>query len=58
MFGFKAGDKVKLKNRVGYENEVLVIVRQFVATTSYLVRDKNKNEFAVDRNEMVKINGE
>lgn len=55
MFGFKAGDKVMIKNNDKYDRGV--IVRQFTASTSYLVRVHDGKEFAVDRNDLIKING-
>lgn len=52
MFGFKANDRVILKRR----DEEATIIRNFTATASYLVRTDDGEEFAVDRNDMIKIN--
>ena len=51
MFGFKANDRVILKR----QNKEATIIRNFVASTSYLVRTDDGKEFAVDRNDMIKI---
>ena len=51
MFGFKANDRVILK----HQNKEATIIRNFVASTSYLVRTDDGKEFAVDRNDIIKI---
>lgn len=51
MFGFKYGDRVFIKHR----GEEATIIRNFVATTAYLVRTDKGEEYSVDRNDMIKI---
>lgn len=52
MFGFVPNERVKLKNNEKYDE--VTIIRNFVATTCYLVRADDGKEFAVDRNDLVK----
>lgn len=52
MFGFEVNERVKLKNNEKYDE--VIVLRNFVATTCYLVRADDGKEFAVDRNDLVK----
>lgn len=53
MFGFKIGDKVRIKNNPNYTEGV--ILRQVTARACYIVRVKDGKEIGVDRNDLVRI---
>ena len=51
MFGFRSGDRVIVKHK----GEEATIIRNFITTTGYLVRNDRGEEYIADRNDMIKI---